>query len=154
MKPENSIRNKKVELAVSSVVFLYAANIVWYFLTGVFEWGDPLGVYLIFIANGILGLILYVAVSLICYRKIKISPKNNRVLRICLIIITGIFLFGWYCFGCFRILSDIKSVSLPGPFCRMRLRRLARWLPIILFVCYAVFNGGWILRWNGHSGCG
>ena len=48
MKPENSIRNKKVELAVSSVVFLYAANIVWYFLTGVFEWGDPLGVYLIF----------------------------------------------------------------------------------------------------------
>lgn len=45
MKPENSIRNKKVELAVSSVVFLYAANIVWYFLTGVFEWGDPLGVY-------------------------------------------------------------------------------------------------------------
>lgn len=39
MKPENSIRNKKVELAVSSVVFLYAANIVWYFLTGVFEWG-------------------------------------------------------------------------------------------------------------------
>lgn len=116
MKPENSIRNKKVELAVSSVVFLYAANIVWYFLTGVFEWGDPLGVYLIFIANGILGLILYVAVSLICYRKIKISPKNNRVLRICLIIITGIFLFGWYCFGYFRILSDIKSVSLPGPF--------------------------------------
>lgn len=51
-------------------------------------------------------------------------------------------------------MSDIKSVSLPGPFCRMRLRRLARWLPIILFVCYAVFNGGWILRWNGHSGCG
>ena len=94
MKPENSIRNKKVELAVSSVVFLYAANIVWYFLTGVCEWGDPLGVYLIFIANGILGLILYVAVSLICYRKIKISPKNNRVLRICLIIITGIF-FVW-----------------------------------------------------------
>ena len=44
MKPENSIRIKKVELAVSSVVFLYAANIVWYFLTGVFEWGDPLGV--------------------------------------------------------------------------------------------------------------
>ena len=43
-------------------------------------------------------------------------------------------------------MSDIKSVSLPGPFCRMRLRRLARWLPIILFVCYAVFNGGWILR--------
>lgn len=43
MKPENSIRNKKVELAVSSVVFLYAANIVWYFLTGVFEWGDPVG---------------------------------------------------------------------------------------------------------------
>ena len=65
MKPENSIRNKKVELAVSSVVFLYAANIVWYFLTGVFEWGDPLGVYLIFIANGLLGLFLYVGVSLI-----------------------------------------------------------------------------------------
>lgn len=101
MKPENSIRNKKVELAVSSVVFLYAANIVWYFLTGVFEWGDPLGVYLIFIANGILGLILYVAVSLICYRKIKISPKNNRVLRICLIII-----------GCFHLdyLVDLQTV--------------------------------------------
>lgn len=78
MKPENSIRNKKVELAVSSVVFLYVANIVWYFLTGVFEWGDPLGVYLIFIANGILGLILYVAVSLICYRKIKISPNYEE----------------------------------------------------------------------------
>ena len=105
MKPENSIRNKKVELAVSSVVFLYAANIVWYFLTGVFEWGDPLGVYLIFIANGILGLILYVAVSLICYRKIKISPKNNRVLRICLIIITGIF-FVWLVL--FRLLPNFE----------------------------------------------
>ena len=106
MKPENSIRNKKVELAVSSVVFLYAANIVWYFLTGVFEWGDPLGVYLIFIANGILGLILYVAVSLICYRKIKISPKNNRVLRICLIIITGIF-FVWLVL--FRLLPNFDG---------------------------------------------
>lgn len=105
MKPENSIRNKKVELAVSSVVFLYAANIVWYFLTGVFEWGDPLGVYLIFIANGILGLILYVAVSLICYQKIKISPKNNRVLRICLIIITGIF-FVWLVL--FRLLPNFE----------------------------------------------
>ena len=105
MKPENSIRNKKVELAVSSVVFLYAANIVWYFLTGVFEWGDPLGVYLIFIANGILGLILYVAVSLICYRQIKISPKNNRVLRICLIIITGIF-FVWLVL--FRLLPNFE----------------------------------------------
>ena len=102
---ENTIRNKKVELAVSSVVFLYAANIVWYFLTGVFEWGDPLGVYLIFIANGILGLILYVAVSLICYRKIKISPKNNRVLRICLIIITGIF-FVWLVL--FRLLPNFE----------------------------------------------
>ena len=64
------------------------------------------------------------------------------------------FLFGWYCFGCFRILSDIKSVSMTGPICRKRLRRLARWLPIILFVCYAVFNGGWILLWYGQSGCG
>lgn len=100
-----NISNKKVELAVSSVVFLYAANIVWYFLTGVFEWGDPLGVYLIFIANGILGLILYVAVSLICYRKIKISPKNNRVLRICLIIITGIF-FVWLVL--FRLLPNFE----------------------------------------------
>ena len=105
MKPENSIRNKKVELAVSSVVFLYAANIVWYIMKGVFEWGDPLGVYLIFIANGILGLILYVAVSLICYRKIKILSKNNRVLRICLIIITGIF-FVWLVL--FRLLPNFE----------------------------------------------
>ena len=28
MKPENSIRNKKVELAVSSVVFLYVAKLL------------------------------------------------------------------------------------------------------------------------------
>lgn len=55
--------------------------------------------------NGILGLILYVAVSLICYRKIKISPKNNRVLRICLIIITGIF-FVWLVL--FRLLPNFE----------------------------------------------
>lgn len=144
---------RKIEAAVCGITLLYVFSTIGTIYCLIM--GSYLTLFLISDTVAVLCFMSYIAISLFIYLRTNLSFKDSRTLKICLIIMaTGIFLFGWYCFGCFRILSDIKSVSLPGPFCRMRLRRLARWLPIILFVCYAVFNGGWILRWNGHSGCG
>lgn len=92
MESRNIVKNKKVEITVGCIVFLYIANFVWYFMTGIFGWGEPLLIYLIFIANAILFIILYIIITLISCWKIKISPKNNKVLKLCLIIFASIFM--------------------------------------------------------------